>query len=274
MIKPQNIPFRLIGLLILVLTGLSCNTEEAKEELLIEETFFRRPFESKLFEGAIEEEPVSMRLRLVKDVLEGELVFEKTQVRKKVQGKLSYEGIFRATAFVEGVDLEEEDFLPSTLKGVFVNANRIVGTYTKELQNELGLIDLGVFSKERFSVVEKEEAIGGIEMTHWLRTTPCIQQSGDTLGLLKIEIPMLRAPRVSQETKWLYQKMVESLVYNSRCTCKALARKKAKDLYIGFEIGTQDEISISWILRGLVDGQQAWKQEYRFDLNGRTQPFL
>ncbi len=195
----------------------------------------RTDFTDHNFSGQIDGEPVSANLTLEGEMLTGVLSFEKTGTRRKIDGNLSFEGFFRVLGRPEKPDTSRA-ITPggkraSKGRGVFLSTERVVGFWNGAASmGEVPMV-LGVPQQDYFEVkTAPEDQEEELVFSRWIRTVTCINSERDTIGQINIQVPRINAITPTPALQTIYNSLVMEMIYNEKCTCRALQSANSTEL--------------------------------------------
>lgn len=200
----------------------------------------RADFTDRNFSGQIDGEPVSANLTLEGEMLTGTLTFEKTGTRRKLDGNLSFEGFFRVLGRPEKRDtsmaITPGGKRASKGRGVFLSTGRIVGFWNGAASiGEVPMV-LGTPQSEFFEVkAAEEDQEEELIFSHWIRSVTCINSERDTMGQINIQIPRISAKTPTLALQTIFNSLVMEMVYNQKCTCRALQNANSTELFYRIE---------------------------------------
>ena len=205
----------------------ACSSEEP-----VKTYDFKRPqFKDKPFRGTIDDNIVNATLSVDGEILTGKLTFENTQTVRKLNGRLSYEGFFRVLAVGEDMKLSQDpEQISSSARGIFLTAERIVGTWSGDkslgpVPMRLGLKDEEFYTYRQGEEDQEEE----LKFGHWVRRVVCINSKKDTTGIIRAEVPTMDSRLDKEKYPWsaladIHYQLSTELIYKQRCTCKQLEK--------------------------------------------------
>ena len=205
----------------------SCSSEEPDKIY----DFSRPHFSDKPFQGTIDGNRVHATLSVDGEILTGELTFEETQTVRKLNGRLSYEGFFRVLAAGEEMKLTQDpEQISSSARGIFLTADRIIGTWSGDKSLGPVPLRLGVEDAVLYTVQQgPEDQEAELNFGHWVRRVVCINAQKDTTGIIRAEVPTIDSRLDTEKYPWgaltdIHYQLCKELIYQPRCTCKQLEK--------------------------------------------------
>lgn len=228
-------------------------------------TFVRPNSSSYDFMGELGGLSVSMTAENKGEAFKGAFYFRDTGIERTFAGKLSYEGFFRieAKAHPDNYALTR---LPAKAKGIFLTHNHIVGTWQSPLHDQTEFIS--VTEKKGGVTLAKVEANNpqSLILSHWTRKVNCIAQNKDSTGVMVVDVPALTVNSHLPNWRGVYWSLVESLIFQPRCTCKALTKRGGGNLHRWVENPDMNDTTLRVELVETLNGKETQRKRLTISL--------
>ena len=251
----------------------SCGGGAVEDAAVAEVEFQRRGFEERVFKGRVAQAPVRATLSLKGDRLQGELLFEETGALRRIDARMSYEGLVRGNVLAAKPDSVEEppgyvesgNARAAEMKAVMLTQEGIAGTYQSSLRAEP---DFMLLQAAGDSLVEVRSNAGAdsLEWRHWMRRITCVKGGSDTTASIALRIPLLQGPQSEDILLPIFVQTLFALTYEERCTCQSLEEKQIQQLQVDFaNVGAEAERA-ALVITASSDGLPYFQKNLRFNL--------
>lgn len=246
----------------------ACGEASPQEPGVPEEVFQRRPFKARHFSGSIGTQAVEASLTLAKDQLKGELEFMESGRKRRIDARMSYEGLVRgnASGAIAENESEAEPGGLAEIKAVMLTPKGLLGTYQNSLSLQPELLFLSDGPDSLLATKAQPQA-EHLTWNFWNRIVPCINQDKDTTATISMQVPMPSGPYSASVLQKIQTDLAFDMAYNLECTCQSLEEKETEALVVNFIVRNSDKDEATIELQAFADGLPLFQRSRTFNLD-------